>query len=59
MTMRIVCLSLIATVLAVAPVRAQVRADPGGVIGNPIAVRVNVTLADRSRDRERRRSAGI
>jgi hypothetical protein len=46
MTMRTIGLSLIATVLAVSPVTAQVRADPGVVIGNRIAVRVNVTLAD-------------
>ena len=45
-TMRTVGISLIATLLAAAPVSAQVRADPGVVIGNRIAVRVNVTLAD-------------
>lgn len=45
-TMRTIGMSLIATLLAAAPVLAQVRADPGVVIGNRIAVRVNVTLAD-------------
>jgi hypothetical protein len=44
--MRAIDLSLVATLLATAPVSAQVRADPGVVIGNRIAVRVNVTLAD-------------
>ena len=44
--MRAICLSVIAALLATAPVSAQVRADPGVVIGNRIAVRVNVTLAD-------------
>ena len=46
--MRTIGISLIATLLAAAtaPVPAQVRADPGVVIGNRIAVRVNVTLAD-------------
>jgi hypothetical protein len=44
--MRTIGISLIATLLATAPVSAQVRADPGVVIGNRIAVRVNVTLAD-------------
>ena len=44
--MRSVGLSLIATLLAAVPVAAQVRADPGVVIGNRVAVRVNVTLAD-------------
>lgn len=44
--MRAISFSLIATLLATAPVSAQVRADPGVVIGNRIAVRVNVTLAD-------------
>ena len=44
--MRTIGLSLIATLLAALPGRAQVRADPGVVIGNRIAVRVNVTLAD-------------
>ena len=38
--------TLIATMLAAAPLAAQVRADPGVVIGTRIAVRVNVTLAD-------------
>ena len=44
--MRTIGLSLIATLSGVVPVAAQVRADPGVVIGNRIAVRVNVTLAD-------------
>jgi hypothetical protein len=44
--MRRIGISLIATLLAAGPVSAQVRADPGVVIGNRIAVRVNVTLAD-------------
>ena len=44
--MRRIGISLIATLLASTPVSAQVRADPGVVIGNRIAVRVNVTLAD-------------
>jgi hypothetical protein len=44
--MRTIGISLIVTVLAAVPVSAQVRADPGVVIGNRIAVRVNVTLAD-------------
>ena len=44
--MRTIGVSLIATLLGVAPLAAQVRADPGVVIGNRIAVRVNVTLAD-------------
>jgi hypothetical protein len=44
--MRAICFSLIAALLATSPVSAQVRADPGVVIGNRIAVRVNVTLAD-------------
>ena len=39
-------ISLAALLLAVGHVSAQVRADPGVVIGNRIAVRVNVTLAD-------------
>ena len=46
MLIRIVPLSLIAVIGVVAPAAAQVRADPGVVIGNRIAVRVNVTLAD-------------
>ena len=46
MTKRILGLSLVATVIVISPVAAQVRADPGVVIGNRIAVRVNVTLAD-------------
>ena len=45
-TIRTIGISLIATLLATGPVSAQVRADPGVVIGNRIAVRVNVTLAD-------------
>ena len=44
--MRTIGVGLIATLLGVAPLTAQVRADPGVVIGNRIAVRVNVTLAD-------------
>src|SRR5688572_24840859 len=44
--MRTIGLSLIATLLGVVPVAAQVRADPGVVIGNRIVVRVNVTLGD-------------
>ena len=44
--MRAFCFSLIAALLATSPASAQVRADPGVVIGNRIAVRVNVTLAD-------------
>lgn len=44
--MRTIGVGLIATLLGVAPLAAQVRADPGVVIGNRIAVRVNVTLAD-------------
>ena len=39
-------LSLIATLLCAGSATAQVRADPGVVIGNRVAVRVNVTLAD-------------
>ena len=39
-------LVLVAMMLGVPDARAQVRADPGVVIGNRIAVRVNVTLAD-------------
>jgi len=46
MLIRIVRLSLIAVISVVASAAAQVRADPGVVIGNRIAVRVNVTLAD-------------
>jgi hypothetical protein len=46
MLIRIVRLSLIAAMSVVAPASAQVRADPGVVIGDRIAVRVNVTLAD-------------
>lgn len=37
---------IIATMLATTPALGQVRADPGVVIGNRVAVRVNVTLAD-------------
>jgi hypothetical protein len=44
--MRAVCFSFIAALLTTSRVAAQVRADPGVVIGNRIAVRVNVTLAD-------------
>jgi len=44
--MRTIGLGLLVTILAITPVAAQVRADPGVVIGNRIAVRVNVTLAD-------------
>ena len=44
--MRAIRRSLIATLIGVTPLAAQVRADPGVVIGNRIAVRVNVTLAD-------------
>ena len=44
--MRPIGISLIVTLLAVVPASAQVRADPGVEIGNRIAVRVNVTLAD-------------
>ena len=44
--MRLTGVGVVALVLAVAPLGAQVRADPGVVIGNRIAVRVNVTLAD-------------
>ena len=39
-------LALTLAVLVVGSSGAQVRADPGVVIGNRIAVRVNVTLAD-------------
>ena len=45
--MRMVPFSLIALLIGAAPVGAQVvRADPGVVIGNRVAVRVNVTLSD-------------
>ena len=44
--MRAICGSLIAMLTSVTPLAAQVRADPGVVIGNRVAVRVNVTLAD-------------
>ena len=43
--MRRISMGLVATLLVAGPVSAQVRADPGVVIGNRIAVRVNVTLA--------------
>jgi hypothetical protein len=43
---RVFVLIAAATLLGTAPLRAQVRADPGVVIGGRIAVRVNVTLAD-------------
>src|SRR5829696_6642102 len=46
MPMRTIGLGLLVTILAITPVAAQVRADPGVVIGNRIAVRVNVTLTD-------------
>src|SRR5215207_4457203 len=46
MPMRTIGLGLLVTILAITPLAAQVRADPGVVIGNRIAVRVNVTLAD-------------
>lgn len=46
MPIRTICVALLATAIAAAPVVAQVRADPGVVIGNRIAVRVNVTLTD-------------
>lgn len=44
--MRAICGSVLATVICGTPLAAQVRADPGVVIGNRVAVRVNVTLAD-------------
>ncbi|HUQ83978.1 MAG TPA: hypothetical protein VM076_22705 [Gemmatimonadaceae bacterium] len=44
--MRSIGFSLVATLLAIRPVGAQVRADPGVVIGNRVAVRVNATLTD-------------
>jgi len=44
--MRTIGVSLVAALFAALPLHAQVRADPGVVIGNRIAVRVNVTLAD-------------
>lgn len=44
--MRAIAGSLLATLIGVTPLAAQVRADPGVVIGNRVAVRVNVTLAD-------------
>src|SRR5688572_5057668 len=39
-------IGLVALSLVAMPATAQVRADPGVVIGNRVAVRVNVTLAD-------------
>jgi len=44
--MRVAGITLIATALAATPALGQVRADPGVVIGDRVAVRVNVTLAD-------------
>ena len=44
--MRAICGSLMASLICITPLAAQVRADPGVVIGNRVAVRVNVTLAD-------------
>lgn len=44
--MRTICFCLIAILGGGTPASAQVRADPGVVIGNRVAVRVNVTLAD-------------
>lgn len=45
--MRIIGFSLIAMLVGAVPAGAQVvRADPGVVIGNRVAVRVNVTLSD-------------
>lgn len=44
--MRTVGVSLVTILLAAVPLTAQVRADPGVVIGNRIAVRVNATLGD-------------
>lgn len=44
--MRTFGMTLIAMALAARPALGQVRADPGVVIGNRIAVRVNVTLTD-------------
>ena len=44
--MRILGFCLIATLVGGATASAQVRADPGVVIGDRVAVRVNVTLAD-------------
>jgi hypothetical protein len=44
--MRLVGVGVIGFLLATSTLGAQVRADPGVVIGNRIVVRVNVTLAD-------------
>src|SRR5688572_3934303 len=44
--MRTILLCVIALLLSGVRALAQVRADPGVVIGNRVAVRVNVTLAD-------------
>ncbi|HEX6050497.1 MAG TPA: hypothetical protein VFZ21_14555 [Gemmatimonadaceae bacterium] len=44
--MRTLAFCLIAILVSGVPAAAQVRADPGVVIGNRVAVRVNVTLAD-------------
>lgn len=44
--MRTLCFCLLAILVGAAPAAAQVRADPGVVIGNRVAVRVTVTLAD-------------
>lgn len=44
--MRTLACCLIAILVSGVPAAAQVRADPGVVIGNRVAVRVNVTLAD-------------
>ena len=45
--MRIIGFSLLAMLVGAVPAGAQVvRADPGVVIGNRVAVRVNVTLSD-------------
>jgi hypothetical protein len=43
---RAIGIGLVALALVAMPSTAQVRADPGVVIGNRVAVRVNVTLAD-------------
>jgi hypothetical protein len=43
---RAIAIGLVAVAVAAIPATAQVRADPGVVIGNRVAVRVNVTLAD-------------
>ena len=44
--MRSICVSVVTSLICVSQLAAQVRADPGVVIGNKIAVRVNVTLGD-------------